>query len=81
MQDIQKCLTSPWIVCIDGEEFPCDKLYDACDKVMKYVGEQKLTEDLHDRVWIECGEEVINICLSSRIIKEIDRLITAHCEK
>ncbi len=81
MQDIQKCLTSPWIVCIDGEDIPCDKLYDACEKVMRHVGEQKLTESLYDRVWIECNGEVINIVLISRIIQEIDWLIATRCEK
>lgn len=81
MQNIQKYLTEQWIVCIGGEEKPCDTLYSACDAVMKHVGEQKLTEKLYDCVWIECNGEVINIFLISRIIKEVDWLIAARCEK
>jgi len=67
---MKECLTSPWLACINGKEQACRTFYEACDVVMKYIGNQKLTKKLYDCMWVECGGEVINIYLVSRIVQE-----------
>ena len=81
MDNMHKCLTDSWLACINGEEQSCDTLYKACDTVMKYVGKQKLTEDLYNRVWVECNGEVVNIYLASRIVREVDWLMETCCKE